>query len=75
MSIAAIHLSFKNSIEMQAGSLRQVKGSHDLAIWCPGISCHFGAVALILLYLNTTGKATMGFCPTSPMQDDCSETG
>lgn len=70
MSVASIHLYFKNSIEIHAGSLRQVKKSHYMAIWCPGISCHFGAVALILLYLNTTENDTVGFCPTSPMQDE-----
>lgn len=75
MIIAGIHLYFKNSIEIHAGSLRQIKGPHDLAIWCPGIRCHVGAVALILLYLITTGNDAIGVCPTSPMQDECSETG
>lgn len=75
MSVTAIHLYFKNSIEIHAGSLRQVKGPHGLAFWCPGISCHFGAVALILLNLNTTGNDAIGFCPTSPLQAECSETG
>lgn len=63
MSIAVIHLYFRHSTEIHAGSWRQAKGSHDLAIWCPGIRCYFGAGGLIILYLNTMGNDTMGFVP------------
>lgn len=63
MSIAFIHLYLRHSTEIHPGTWRQAKGSHDLATWCPGIRCHFGAGGLILLHLNTTGNDTMDFIP------------